>query len=347
MNDVTPWSDDAPTAATDAYADAAAPPVIAPPPPLEAATRLVAPERLNPLLPHEITARLLRRARREMRRAQRELLRLQDLGAQISQRCHYEAQRGQQLARMLPGRRRAVRVQRSLQRARELRAHYDALQAERGRLARRAAAARELDAAWETVHPGRRGAGRYAAEALRRATLLAEREERISRERLDETERSLQHIAAAEDAMRRDSGALRLDPVTFARFAGRRRWSVLLGLAVLLAALAAAFVPPWGLPHLGLRCADVGGAAVTCGQARTGATLWLVNHGDGVLVGWASVAIRTGGATSSAWLPFAILPGHDRRFSCGELSACDLAAGDQVTISVSSSGGGGTMVIAP
>ncbi|MBA3826985.1 MAG: hypothetical protein H0X24_24220, partial [Ktedonobacterales bacterium] len=223
---------------------------------LENATRLVEPMRLNNLTPEEITPRHLRRANREIRRARRGLYTLQGAAQRLLHQGRSEAQRGQRLARTAPGQRRAHQVQTALRKAAELNGLFAALEEEQARYARRVAAARDLLTAWEGDKVGlARRRGNRAANGLRGTIVKMSRVQRITRERLDEAQRALVHVAVAEEAMRRDGDLIRLDPVNFARFAGRGRLGVRFAIIAVLAALVALIYPPWGPPHLSLACA--------------------------------------------------------------------------------------------
>lgn len=319
-------------------------PLAAEPIVLANATRLVDPQRLNDLFPSEILPRHLRRARRAVARTRGGYNALQVTAERLLQGARQAAVQGQKVARTNPGRGRAIYVQRALRRALELHALYDALQEERGRYARRTAAARDLHAGWASAHPGLHGRGRLAAQRLRRAILFAERHERITRERLAETRSALQHLDAAEEAMRRNSEEIRLDPITFTRFAGRVRWSVRLGILVLLLALLAAIYPPWAPPHLALTCAD---GLAPCGQLHAGAGLRLVNQGNGVLFGWVQVTVHTGQSQTSQFIPLIILPRADRRLTCADTNTCGLNLGQHATVTITTTGGGASATIDP
>jgi len=316
---------------------------------LEAATRLVEPVRFNNLAPEEITPRHLWRARHIVLRARGHLHSIRRDSKRVTERARREAQSGQQLARTEPGRQRARRAQISFLSANELRVHYGALEEERSRFARRISAARDLLNAWEGVHLQPKVRGRRAARALSRAVLAIAREERVTRDSLDETKRVMHQLNIAEDAIRRDGETLRLDPVTFTRFAGRSRKRVRITLAIAIIALVALLYPPWSPPNLTLSCNPAGTGQSGCTQIHAENGLLIFNRGNGVLLGWAKVDVQvdTLHATQSQIIPLLILPHTNRILSCQEVGACTATAQETIHVQIISSGGTSTISVAP
>ncbi len=319
----------------------------APPEPersLANATRLVDPLRLNNLMATEITPRYLRRAAREVRRSKSAYALLRRQNERVALAARQFAQQGQILARNAPGQQKARQVQRALRHALEIEAHFDALDTERARFARRTAAATDLLAAWTGIHPAMRGRGRQSALRLRQVILNAERQERVTRERLDETRSLLIHLRAAVEAMRRNGEEIRLDPVTFTRFAGRTRWSVRLGVLALILVIVAAIYPPWSPPRLRMTCA---GQQSACSHLSVGGALQMHNQGDGVLFGWVTVTLHDGQHATTQLIPFVLVPRADRTLTCADLATCSLTLQQQVSVAIFSSGGGSNVTIAP
>jgi hypothetical protein len=304
---------------------------------LEAITRLVEPSRMNNLMAEELTPRHLRRANRAIKRGRRDLVAIQRGAWQVQHSARAEALRGQQLARTTMGRRRARRVQVASRRASVLHAHFDALEAERARVARRVATGRDLLAAWQEL-PHRRGES--AARMLRQTVLSLSRIERAARDRLEETRRALAHVAVAEDAMRRDADMVRMDPINFARVAGRGRWGVRLGIAAILLALVALLYPPWSPPRLALNCAT---GAHSCATVPAAASVRLTNTGSGVLIGWATVTNNA----SSQVLPLILPPHGTRILSCVDYNGCAPQATDAIHVQFTTSGGSSLVAVQP
>jgi hypothetical protein len=302
---------------------------------LKAATRLVEPGSFNDLTPVEISPRHLLRARREMYRARSGLLGLQRDGLRLIARAHSEAQTGQRIARLAPGRWRARRIRWALRRASELHARYDSLQDERARISRRIAAARDVLDAWNST--SRSPLGQPLATSLNRNILSAARTERVTRDRLDEAERMIHHLDAAEEAMRRDSEALRLDPVTFRRFAGRARWRVRLAILAFLLVLVALLYPPWAPPHVTAAC---GGSSAACTSLSTSEVLSVFNQGDGVLIGWLTITVEyTAEPTTTQVMPLVLMPRASRMLTCSDLGICSLTPDAIAHVQITSSGG--------
>ncbi len=343
--DATPWDDESGAPETSApVTDVGEAPGDDETLSLAAATRLVEPMRFNNLTPAEISGKHLRRATREMRRAQRGLRGVAHEGHRVIAKARVEAQTGQRLARLNLSKRRARKVQFALRRADHLRVRYDALQEERARYARKIAAARDLITAWQAVTASRNPLDRQAASVLIHASLAAAREERSARERLDDTERALHHLDAAEEAMRRDSDATRLDPLTFRRFAGRGRWRVRLGIAVVVAALLTLLYPPWSPPKLGATCET----GVACARAHASAPLRLENSGSGVLIGWLTASVQsTGSLPATQVIPVVLLPQSSRTLTCGDLGTCTLTPAQSAKVQISTSGGSASVTIIP
>lgn len=316
---------------------------------LEAATRLVDPMRLNTLMPEEITPRHLRKANRAVRRIRHHLVGLQNAAQQVLQAARVEAQRGQQLARTNQNQRRARRVQGAIRRASDLYAHYDALEEERARFARKVAAARTLLEAWENEKSGlaKRRTGLGAARALKQTTLNIARVERVTRDRLEEARRALAHVTVAEDAMRRDGEMVRLDPVAFRRFAGRGRWGVRLGIVALIVAILALVYPPWSPPHLALGCTFPAGLHNTCESVHATSGLRIVNQGSGVLIGWATVTLSQPSGTTAQVIPLMLLPNGSRSLTCGDYSGCAAQTGGNVQVQITTSGGSDAVSVVP
>ncbi len=302
---------------------------------LEAATRLVDPMRINNLSPAEITPRYLRRAARAVRRAHGVFNVIQHSSDRLVTQVRHEAQRGQKLARTNQGQRRAVRVRRSMQRSRDLRARFEALDEERARFARRTAAANDLYTAWQSMHFGAPSRGQRAALSLRGAILGAERHERMTRNRLEEAQRAINHLNAAEDAMLRDGETVRLDPVTFTRFAGRGRWSVRLAILAVVLCFVAVLYPPWSPPRLTLACLG----NTSCLQLHSGSGLRLVNPGNSALIGLANITMNNGLTQSTQVVPIFIMPRRDRSFTCGDFDTCALNLGQRVSVNLVTTGG--------
>ncbi len=315
---------------------------------LENATRLVEPMRLNNLTPEEITPRHLRRANRELRRARRGLGTLQRAAQRLLSQGRAEAQRGQRLARTAPGQRRAHQVQTALRKASELNALFAALEDELSRYSRRAAAARDLLAAWEGDKLGlARRPGNRVANTLRGTIVTISRVQRTTRERLDEAQRALVHVSVAEEAMRRDTDLVRLDPVNFARFAGRGRLGVRLAIVGVLLALVALIYPPWGPPHLQLSCTLPTAGEAACATVHATSGLRLINGGNGVLVGWATITVDEAGTTNSQIIPIVLAPRGSRTLTCGDYSGCAPAAGSAVHVQITTSGGSSVVAVVP
>jgi hypothetical protein len=313
-------------------------------PSLENATRLVEPMRLNNLTPEEILPRHLRRANREVRRARHGLFTLQNAAYRLLHKARDEAQRGQRLARTPQGQRRAHQVQTALRKAAELNALFAALEDERARYARRVAAARDLLSAWEGDKQGlslRRGS--RAANVLRGTIIKISRVERITRDRIDEAQRSLVHVSVAEAAMRRDTDLIRLDPVNFARFTGRGRAGVRLAILAVLLALVAVIYPPWGPPNLSVACAG----ANSCQTAHAVSGMHIVNQGNGVLIGWANVTVDIDGVSTSQLIPLVLAPHGSRTINCGDYSGCATIVGSAVHIDITTTGGTKNVVVLP
>jgi hypothetical protein len=307
---------------------------------LEAATRLVEPMRLNNLTPEEILPRHLRRAIREVRRARRAFGGIQRDANWVLHTARREAQRGQRMARMAPSRRRSRQVQHALRRADSLNTFFAAIEEERSRYARKVAAARDLLYAWEHDKRGlKRRPGGFFARLLRQATLAMGRVERVTRERLDEARRALVHVAVAEEAMRRDADMVRMDPVNFRRFAGRGRLGVRLGMVAVVLALVALIYPPWAPPRLSLGCTFPTRTHNACAAVHATSELRIINQGDGLLVGWATITVNQDGASTSQVLPFVLLPRGTHNLLCGDYSGCILQPGSSIHVQITTSGG--------
>ena len=318
---------------------------------LEAATRLVEPMRMNNLTPEEITPRHLRKARREVRKARRGLLTIQHAAGRILTAARNEAQHGQQLARTNQTRRRTRRVQSAIRRASTLYAHYAALEDERARFARKVAAARDLVQAWEIDKVGliKRRGGNGQVRALKQTTLHIARIERLCRDRLEETRRALAHVTVAEDAMRRDTDMVRMDPVNFARFAGRGRLGVRLGILGLLLALVALLYPPWSPPHLTLGCSNPAATShnSACETVHAASSLRLINQGSGVLLGWVTVSVNSSSGASSQVIPLLLVPHGSRELSCGDYGGCAPQGDGTIKVQITSSGGSSAVAVVP
>jgi hypothetical protein len=315
---------------------------------LAAATRLVDPMRLNNLVPEEILPRHLRRANREVRRARRGLSGIERDAHRVVHTARLEAQRGQRLARMVPSRRRARHVQMAIRRADGLNSYYSALEDERARYARKVAAARDLLTAWNQEKQGlHRRVGDFFAGRLRRTTLAIGRVERVTRERLDEARRGLAHVAVAEEAMRRDADMVRMDPVNFRRFAGRGRWGVRLGIVALILALVAFIYPPWAPPHLLLTCTIPTSAHNACASVHASSSLAVVNQGNGLLVGWATITISQPGAAMSQTIAVVVLPHGTQSLNCGDYGGCAAPTGSTVHVQFTTSGGSSSVAVVP
>lgn len=329
------------TPAQDAFSDESAPFS------LEAATRLVEPLRFNNLTPEEITAKHLRRARRLVLRARRQLHGIRNESHHVLGQMRTEAQRGQQLARMSPGRARARQAQSFFRKASMLQAHYDALHEERARFARRIAAARDLLLAWQSVHGGRES---RAAKALNQANLAIAREERITRDSLNDTERTLQHLNAAEEAIRRDGETMRLDPVTYRHHSGRIHKRVNLAIVAVVIALIALFYPPWAPPSLAMGCTEPKTPHGTCMDVQAGSGIHIANRGTGVLVGWAAVNVQGQTSTTNGqtqYIPLFLLPRGTRMLTCDEVGGCVVGFRESVHVQIFSSGGTYNITVAP
>lgn len=314
---------------------------------LEAATRLVEPMRFNNLTPEEITARHLRRARRLVLRARRQLHDIRRESHHVLMQMRGEAQRGQQLARTNPGRLRARQAQRFFRKASMLQAHYDALHDERARFARRIAAARDLVLAWQSVHVNQTS---RAVKALSQANLAIAREERITRDSLNDTERTLQHLNAAEEAIRRDGETVRLDPVTYRRHSGRIRKRVNLAIVAVVLALIAVIYPPWAPPSLAMGCTEPSTPHGACTAVHAGSGIHIANRGTGVLIGWATVNIQghssaTNGQTQ--YIPLFLLPRGTRTLTCEEVGGCVVGFQESIRVQIFSSGGTYSITVAP
>lgn len=318
----------------------------APPTSLEAATRLVDPMRLNNLTPEDITPRHLRRAMHEVRKARRNLEDIQLTSMKLLLSARGEAQIGQQLARMSPGRRRAKQVQQAVHRMQDLRSMHAALQEERARFARKIAAAHDLANAWDEAFVLKRAKGKRVRQGLRHLALNSAREDRLASERLNDLERALRHTAVAEDAMRRDTDALRLDPVNFARFAGRTRKRVQISIAVVLAAMFALVFPPWSPPHIALGC-SVPSQAQACDQVSPTSSVRITNTGLGTLLGWITITSQRNYSTSTHVMPLVVLPHTTRSLSCGDLGSCTFDMGNIERVEITSTGGSYSLTIAP
>ncbi len=292
---------------------------------------------MNNLTAEELTPRHLRRANRAIKKGRRDLILIQRSAWHIQNAARSEALHGQQVARTTMGRRCARRVQVAVRRATALHAHFDALETERARIARRVAAGRDLLAAWREL-PHRRGMG--AARALRLTVLSVGRIERAARDRLEETRRALGHVAVAEDAMRRDVDMVRMDPVNFARVAGRRRWGVRLGIATVILALVALLYPPWSPPRLALNCAT---GSHSCATVPAATSVRLTNTGSGVLIGWATVTNNA----SSQVLPLVLPPHGSRTISCVDYNGCAPQATDAIHVQITTSGGSSLVAVQP
>ena len=316
---------------------------------LEAATRLVEPMRLNNLTPEEITPRHLRKARREVRKARHGLLTIQHASGRILAAARNEAQRGQQLARTTQTSRRSRRVQNAIRRASELHAHYAALEDERARFARKVAAARDLAQAWEKEKIGliTWRSGNSTARALEQTTLNIARIERVCRDRLEATRRALTHVTIAEDAMRRDTDMVRMDPVNFARFAGRGRLGVRLGILALLLVFVALIYPPWSPPHLTLGCSNPATSRKVCDIVHATSSLRIINQGSGLLLGWATVSVNSSSGASSQVIPLLLLPNSSRELSCGDYGGCASQGGGTIKVQITTSGGSSTVAVVP
>ncbi|HKD77832.1 MAG TPA: hypothetical protein VKB76_20165 [Ktedonobacterales bacterium] len=315
---------------------------------LEAATRLVEPVRFENLAPEQISIWHLWRARRLVLKSRRHLRSIQRESQQILGELRVESRQGQQLARAGQGWQRAHRAQRFYRKTQELRLYYEALHEERARYARRIAAARDLHAAWQEGHPRPFLWGSGMAAALSRANLTVAREERVARENLDEAERAMHHLNAAEDAVRRDGDSVRLDPVVFRRHAGRMRKRVHIAIIATIIALIAIFYPPWAPPSLAMGCATPLNAQGSCNKLHEGGGLHIKNRGNGVLVGWATINIRSQlGTTQVQVIPLLIMPHATRTLSCDEVSDCVVAYQETVHMQIVSSGGAYTITVAP
>jgi hypothetical protein len=315
---------------------------------LENATRLVEPMRLNNLTPEEIGSRHLRRATRELRRARGGLFTLQRAAQRLLHSARAEAQRGQRLARTAPGQRRAHQVQVALRKAAELNALFAALEDECSRYGRRVAAARDLLTAWEGDKRGlTQQRGRGAAKGLSGMLSKISRVQRFTRERLDEVQRALVHVSVAEEAMRRDTDLIRLDPVNFARFAGRGRVGVRIAVVGVLLMLVALIYPPWGPPHLALACTVPAEGSRACATVHATSGLRLINEGNGVLVGWATVSVDVAGTTNSSVIPIVLAPRGSRVLSCSEYSGCAASSGSSVRVQLTTSGGSLAVAVVP
>ena len=316
---------------------------------LEAATRLVEPMRMNNLTPEEITPRHLRKARREVRKARHGLLTIQHAAGRILAAARHEAQHGQQLARTNQTRRRTRRVQNAIRRANELHAHYAALEDERSRFARKVAAARDLVQAWENEKVGliKRRGGKGAARALKQTTLHLARIERLCRDRLEEARRALAHVTVAEDAMRRDTDMVRMDPVNFARFAGRGRMGVRLGILGLLIVLVALIYPPWSPPHLALGCSNPAASQSACATVHAASSLLIINQGSGVLLGWATISLNSSAGATSQVIPLVLLPHGSRALSCGDYGGCAPQGDGSLKVQITTSGGSSAVAVVP
>jgi hypothetical protein len=315
---------------------------------LEAATRLVDPMRLNNLAPEEILPRHLRRATREVRRARRAFGGIQRDARWVLHTARTEAQRGQRLARTAPSRRRARQVQHAVRRADSLNAFFAALEEERSRYARKVAAARDLLYVWEHEKTGlKRQSGALFARMLHGATLAMGRVERVTRDRLDEARRALVHVSVAEEAMRRDADMVRMDPVNFRRFAGRGRLGVRLAVFAVVLALIAFIYPPWAPPHLSLACTFPTKAHNACAAVYATSGLRIINQGDGLLVGWATVTVNQPGGSTSQVIPLVLLPNGTRTLSCGDYSGCVSQSGSSIHVQITTSGGNSAVAVVP
>ncbi len=317
-------------------------------PSLEAATRLIDPMRLNNLTPEEITPRHLRKANRTVKRVSHQLFGIQQAAHRLLLAARDEAQRGQQLARTDANQRRARRVQGAIRRHNDLHAHFDALEDEFRRHARKVAAARDLLQAWEQEKVGmaRRG-GAGVARALRQTTLNLARLERVTNDRLEETRRALVHVNVAEEAMRRDADMTRLDPVNFARFAGRSKWRVRLAVAFAVIALVAVIYPPWSPPHLALSCTIPVGNQRGCDTVHATSNVRVVNQGSGVMVGWAVITVNGANGNSSQVIPLVLLPHSSRALSCSDYGNCATEGGSAVKVQITTSGGSSDVSVVP
>jgi hypothetical protein len=314
---------------------------------LEAATRLVEPMRFNNLTPEEITAKHLRRARRLVLRARHQFHDIRRESHQVLTQMRAEAQRGQQLARSDPGRQRARQAQQFFRKASSLQTHYDALHEERARFARRIAAARDLLLAWQSAHGDRES---RAAHALHLANLAIAREERITRDSLNDIERTLQHLNAAEDAIRRDGETVRLDPVTFRRHTGRMRKRVNIAIVAVVIALIAIIYPPWAPPSLAMGCTEPSTPHGACTDVHAGSGIHIANRGTGVLIGWAAVNVQGDSSATSGqtqYIPLFLLPRGTRTLTCDEVGGCVVGFRESVRVQIFSSGGAYTITVAP
>ncbi len=315
---------------------------------LEAATRLVEPVRFDNLAPEQISMWHLWRARLLVLRARRHLRSIQNESRQILDDLRAESRKGQQLARMDRGWQRAQQAQRFYRKTQELRLYYDALQEERARYARRIAAARDLHDAWREGHPHPMPWSSGMAALLAQACLTVAREERVARENLDEAERAMHHLNVAEEAVRRDGEAVRLDPVSFRRHAGRMRKRVHIAIIAAIIALIAIFYPPWSPPSLAMNCATPVTARGPCGKLHAGGGLHIKNLGNGILVGWAAINIHSQlGGTQMQVIPLLIMPHATRTLSCDEVSDCVVAYQESVHVQIVSSGGAYSITVAP
>lgn len=329
---------------TNPYADVAT--AVVAPATLEAATRLVDPMRLNNLMPEDITRRHLRKAKREVQHARRNLQDIQQTSVKLLQLARGEAQLGQQLARMAPGQRRAKQVQRAVLRMKDLRAYHAALLDECTRFTRRIAAASDLASAWDGVHIKKRITGQSATQGLRQMALTSAREEHFARNLLNDLERALRHTAVAEDAMRRDSQALRLDPVNFARAAGRARKRVRLGIVAVLIAFLILIFPPWSPPHIALGC-SIPSQEHTCSQVPPSSNVLITNTGLGTLIGWMTITTQQSYTSSTQVMPLVVLPHASRSLSCGDLGSCAFETGTTAQVDITSTGGSFSLTIVP
>lgn len=314
--------------------------------PLDAATRLVDTMRFNNLLPEEIAPKHLRKAKRLILRVRRPLQDIRGDAHTISRKAQQASRREQQVARMLQGKGKAHRVQRAVQQNAAMRAYFAALQDERARASRKIAAARDLLDAWNLVHPAQKERGQRAAHSLKTAILLAAREERITRDILNETGRNIEHINIAEDAMRRDNDTIRLDPVTFTRFVGRRRIRVYVALLTMIGALVAIFFPPWGPPTLQSSCLATAINA-QCKTVQRGAGIHLLNSGSGILLGW--IVVKTDQSTflPAQIIPIAILPHQQQLLACDQVSQCTTPTLQKISLQITTSGGSQQITLTP
>jgi len=315
---------------------------------LEAATRLVDPMRFNNLTPAEITARHLMRARHIVLKSRNTLKILQNESQRVLRRSKVAAQRGQQLARTTQGKSRARQVQKALRRSEELHIHFEALHDERARFSRRLSAARDLYLAWKEAHPTGSPIGQRAAAALNKATIIIAREERITRERLNDVERAFLHMNAAKEAMLRDSENIRLDPITYKKFAGRARKRVYITIAATIFALIAILYPPWSPPAISLSCGQPHTTHDTCTNIHPGTGFTVHNNGNGILVGW--ITVGTDGSSTAKQgqlLPLTLLPHATRTLTCDDVASCALNPRESVHVQFYSSGGAYSITVAP